>query len=408
MKIVQLITGSSSFGGAEAHVRDLAIGLSSRGHECVVMVGPPHGLLTGQLRSRGISVIEIPALRKPIHPLWDPLSLVQVIAALRKLRPDVIATHTSKAGFIGRIAAALLGIPSFFTPHGLSFIHRETGKPIRFRLSLERLALPLGAGIIAVCDAERRLALDMLPIPPHTIATIHNGLPDRTPSPRKQQSPIVITMVARFDLQKDHATLFKALSTITDLDWELRLAGSGPLLPAAKRLADQYGLTPRTRFLDECSDVPSLLSASDIFVLISNWEAFPISILEAMREGLPVLATDIGGVNEAINHGVNGFLVPRKDANRVAQYLASLLRSADLRQSMGAQSRQSFCKKFVSHRMLDKTVTVYTAALPNLNSTTDPDQVGIAPSTNSTRPKTLDTLLSQERYAIQSHPGNKP
>lgn len=406
MKIVQLITGSSSFGGAEAHVRDLAIGLKSRGHECVVMVGPPEALLTRQLRASGIPVVIISALRKPIHPLRDLISLVQVIAALRRLQPDIIATHTSKAGFIGRIAAVFLGIPSFFTPHGLSFINRATGKPIRFRLALERIALSSGASIIAVCDAERSLAIDMLPIHPSSITTIHNGLPDRRPTPHQQHSPLVITMVARFDLQKDHATLFKALSTLSDLDWELRLAGSGPLLPAAKRLAAQYGLTPRTHFLDECPDTPALLAASDIFVLISNWEAFPISILEAMREGLPILATNIGGINEAINDGVNGFLIPPQDANCLAHHLRSLIRSADLRHSMGSTSRQTFCERFVAHLMLDKTETVYASAVPNLIRQTDPNPLGSAPpAPNSTE----RTLFSQEfSHAIPSHPGNTP
>jgi glycosyltransferase involved in cell wall biosynthesis len=385
MKIVQLITGSTSFGGAEAHVRDLALGLIARGHECVVLVGAPKALLTRQLRDLGVPVVIIPALRKPIHPLLDPISLVQVLSALRSIKPDILATHTAKAGFIGRIAAALLGIPGFFTPHGLSFIDRATSQPIRFRLALERLALSLGATFIAVCDAERRLALQLLPLSPDSIVTIHNGLPDRVPTPRQPHPSIIITMVARFDLQKDHATLFKALSTLTDLDWQLRLAGSGPRLQAAKHLAEDYGLTPRIHFLEECADTPALLAASDIFVLISNWEAFPISILEAMREGLPILATDIGGVHEAIHDGVNGFLIPPQDSNRIAHCLRQLVCSADLRQAMGSESRHTFSERFVAPLMLDKTETVYAAALSGPIRRTDPNQLGTAPhAPNST------------------------
>jgi glycosyltransferase involved in cell wall biosynthesis len=406
MKIVQLITGSTSFGGAEAHVRDLAIGLIARGHECVVMVGAPESLLTRQLRSSGVPVVMIPALRKPIHPFLDPISLVQVIAALRTIQPDIIATHTSKAGFIGRIAATFLGISSFFTPHGLSFIHRATSKPIRFRLALERIALSLGATFIAVCDAERCLALQLLPLHPSSIVTIHNGIPDRAPAPRQPHTTTIITMIARFDLQKDHATLFKALATLTDLDWQLRLAGSGPLLPAARHLAAEYGLTQRIQFLEECADTPALLAASDIFVLISNWEAFPISILEAMREGLPILATDIGGVNEAIHDGVNGFLIPPQDSNRIAHCLRLLICSADLRQVMGSRSRHTFTERFVAPLMLDKTETVYAAALSGFIHRTDPTRLGAElHATNSTdRP-----FLPQEHdHAIRSPSRNSP
>ena len=86
------------------------------------------------------------------------ISLLQVVLALRRLRPDIVATHTAKAGFIGRIAAKLVDTPSVFTPHGLSFINRQCGRLIKSHLILEQLALRLGGKMIAVCDAERKLA----------------------------------------------------------------------------------------------------------------------------------------------------------------------------------------------------------------------------------------------------------
>jgi glycosyltransferase involved in cell wall biosynthesis len=366
MKIVQIITGSPSIGGAEAHVRDLATGLVSRGHECVVMAGPPEGLFAEQLRARGVPVVAVPALKKPIHPRWDLLSLVQLTAALRRVRPDVVATHTAKAGFVGRIAANLLGIPCFFTPHGLSFIDRTNGAPIPFRLRLERLALGLNAQMIAVCEAERRLALEWLAIDEARVTTIHNGLPDcvatRQPMERK---PIVLTMVARFDVQKDHATLLEALSALRHLDWTLRLAGSGPLLPEVKRMAEEHGLAGRIEFLGECREIPSLLAETDVFLLITNWEAFPISILEAMRAGLPVVATDVGGIAEAIEDGRNGLLVPVRGAKETAHAIERLVRSPELRQQMGACAQERFLRQFVWNRMLDKTEAAYKTALPN-------------------------------------------
>ena len=177
MKIIQLITGSSSFGGAEAHVRDLAVGLRKRGHDCIVM-GPQEGLLAEQLLTKGVPILPIPALQKPIHPVWDTISLFHVTNELRRLRPDIVAAHTAKAGSIGRIAAKLAGVPSFFTPHGLSFINRHNGQQIKFRLIVERLVARLGGKMIAVCEAERRLALDCLGIRESDISTIYNGLPD--------------------------------------------------------------------------------------------------------------------------------------------------------------------------------------------------------------------------------------
>ena len=361
MRIVQLITGTTTFGGAEAHVRDLAIGLRGRGHECIVL-GPCEGLLVDQLRSKGIPVVGIPALKKRIHPYWDLLSLFQVIVALWRLRPDVMAMHTSKAGFIGRVAARVLGIPSFFTPHGLSFVNRQNGKLIWFRLATERVALLLGSTMIAVCDAERKIAINYLKIQESAIATIHNCLPDLCLTQKPDPNRVVITMIARFDLQKDHATLFRALATLVDLEWELQLCGAGPMQSSAKALVEEYGLSSRVTFVNECPDTPRMLAQSNIFALTSNFEAFPISILEAMRAGLPVIATDVGGVCEAVVDRDNGFLVRPRDAAQLADRLALLIGSAGLRRSMGSRSRRRFREQFEWWSMLDKTEGLYAAA----------------------------------------------
>jgi len=118
--------------------------------------------------------------------------------------------------------------------------------------------------------------------------------------------------------------------------------------------------------MNQCSDTPRLLAESNIFALITNWEAFPISILEAMRSGLPVIATDTGGVREAVEDEVNGFLVPCRDASWLAERLALLITSADLRQSMGSQVRRRFSQHFEWRSMLDKTEAIYAAALPDV------------------------------------------
>lgn len=363
MRIVQLVTGTPLFGGSDAHVRDLSIGLRERGHECIVMAGPPEGRLAEQLRDHGVTVLTIPALRKPIRPLADAISLFQVICALREVQPDVVATHTAKAGFVGRVAARAIGVPFFFTPHGLSFVDRKSGDLIGFRLMLERIAAQLGGEMIAVCDAERNVALRYLGSTRIRISTIHNGLPDCETRLEKVQGPVVITMMARFVRQKDHSTLVRALSTLKHMEWELRLAGTGPLLQSIQHLVVESGIAQRVRFMNECRDTPRLLAESDIYALCSNYESFPISILEAMRAGLPVVATDTGGVREAVQDECNGFLVPPRDVRRLADRLTSLICSAELRKSMGTQSRRRFARLFEWRSMLDKTEALYANAL---------------------------------------------
>lgn len=366
MKLVQLITGSPSFGGAEAHVRDLTIGLISRGHNCSVIVGAPEGLFHRQLRAKGVPVIVMPPLQKPLHPVRDTESLLQLIAALRRLKPDILATHTAKAGFIGRLAAKLMGIPCVFTPHGQSFINRKHGHVSKHRLLLELLALKFGATTIVVSEAERQLALAHLRMARARISVIHNGIPDCTPEHRRGrggEGPVRLTMVARFDQPKDHYTLLKALSPLNQLPWELCLAGSGPLLPTVKRFAQECKISSRVQFLGECSDVSCLLADTDIFVLISNAEAFPISILEAMRAGLPVVATNTGGVGEAVSDGDNGFLVAHADSSTLAEKLSILIKSPELRLRMGDSSRQRFVRNYEWNYMLDQTEALYARAI---------------------------------------------
>jgi len=363
MKVVQLVTGSPHFGGAEAHVRDLTIGLISRGHNCSVIAGGPEGLLHGQLRANGVPVIVIPPLQKPLHPIRDMQSLLQLISVLRRLEPDILATHTAKAGFIGRLAAKLLGIPCVFTPHGQSFIDRKHGHVIKHRLLLEVLALKCGATTIAVSEAERQLALAHLRMDKARISLIHNGIPDCTLERRGADGAVRLTMVARFDQSKDHYTLIRALTALHQLPWELRLAGSGPLLSNVKRCAEECGISSYVRFLGECSDVAGLLADSDIFVLISNAEAFPISILEAMRAGLPVVATDTGGVSEAVRNGENGFLVAHGDSDTLAKKLSILIKSPELRLRMGDSARQRFLGNYEWNYMLDQTEALYAGLL---------------------------------------------
>ena len=363
MKLVQLITGSPSFGGAEAHVRDLTIGLRSRGHSCSVVAGGPEGLFQRQMRAKGVEVIVIPPLQKPLHPVRDMESLLQLISVLRRLKPDILAAHTAKAGFLGRLAARLMGIPCVFTPHGQSFIDRKHGRLIRHRLLLETVALKCGATTIAVSEAERQLALEYLRMDDSQISLIHNGIPDCAPERRAGNGRVRLTMVARFDHQKDHITLLRALAALNQFRWELRLAGTGPLLGTVQEIADQSGISSRVRFLGECSDVSGLLADTDIFLLISNAEAFPISILEAMRAALPVVATDTGGICEAVHDGENGFLVPHADSTTLAEKLAILIQSPELRLTMGDSSRQRFLNNYEWNSMLDQTEALYAALL---------------------------------------------
>jgi glycosyltransferase involved in cell wall biosynthesis len=176
-----------------------------------------------------------------------------------------------------------------------------------------------------------------------------------------------MTMVARFDQQKDHATLIRALVDVPGI--QLNLIGDGPTLPTIQALVTDLGLTPQVKFFGFRSDIADCLAQSQIFALISHWEGFPRTIIEAMRAGLPVVATQVGGVAEAVVDGVTGFCIPPEDETMLRQRLQQLVQAASLRQKMGAAGRQRYQTQFTFEQMYTETYQVYESVLSGSGAT---------------------------------------
>jgi glycosyltransferase involved in cell wall biosynthesis len=166
-------------------------------------------------------------------------------------------------------------------------------------------------------------------------------------------------MVARFDVQKDHATLLRALSLLQQYPWTLDLVGNGPLMEQMQSLAAALGIGERVRFLGQRLDVDEILAQAQVSLLTTNWEGFPRSILEAMRAGLPVVASSVGGSGEAIQDGETGYLVPRGNIDFLRDRLAPLLTGPALRVRLGAQGRRRYEEHFTLGHLVNKTLAVY-------------------------------------------------
>lgn len=360
MKIVYVLTRADEIGGVQVHVRDLAMALRRSGHDVTVLAGSP-GALSDQLGAGGVRYENVPALVRPIAPWRDAVAVRQLYAILRRLRPDLVSTHSSKAGWLGRIAAKLSGVPVVFTAHGWPF----TGGAPRLQRwlypRLERLAAPLAGHIITVSDHDRALALERRIAPEERITRIHNGVVDCAdvrPSTR-QSDTVRIVMTGRLSPQKNHMGLLRALGGLQHRDWVLDLIGDGPGRSDIATLAGTLGIADRVNLLGARNDVTTILARADIYALISHWEGFPRSILEAMRAGLPVVATEVGGVAEAVQHGKTGYLVRPADDHELASRLELLLRDGQLRQALGAAGRRSYEKDFRFELMMDRTMSVY-------------------------------------------------
>lgn len=368
LKIVQLITRMDKVGGAQKHVEALAIQLKQDGHEVTVVTGSYQPSLWC-LQEQQIPVITIPTLQRAIHVTKDFQTFWQLRAIFKRIQPDVVATHSSKAGVIGRVVGGLLRIPTVFTAHSWSFTEGVPRKKKLLYHRVEKSVQPFTTKIITVSEYDRELALLEKVAPAHKLLTIHNGIDriERSKATEKTfvEQPIII-MVARFEVPKRQDILLKALAELTDLSWHLQLIGDGSLRPALEDFVVQHGLTNRVTFLGNQLDVHSYLEKSHVFVLLSDWEGLPISIIEAMRVGLPIVATNVGGVNELIADKDNGFLVGREEYELLKKRLRTLLMDTILRQQMGNASERRYLQDFTFIPMYQKTVTVYQQAVSEL------------------------------------------
>jgi glycosyltransferase involved in cell wall biosynthesis/acetyltransferase-like isoleucine patch superfamily enzyme len=366
MKILYLITRAER-GGAQIHVADLLRASAGR-LDVSVACGERDGYLAEEAKAQGVPYYWIPGLVQPINLWRDASALLQTVTLLRKIKPDLIHAHTSKAGFISRVAGKITNVPVVFTAHTWSFAAGISTKQRMISLPLERLAARVPGKIITVSEANRRMALDCGIANEFKMSTVWNGVPDTAlRSDARGSGPVEIIMVARFAPQKNHELLLRALAQITAA-FHLSFVGDGPTQSRVQALCEELGLTPRVTFLGDRGDVAALLARAQIFALSTNWEGLPYSILEAMRAGLPVVATDVGGVHECVLPGETGYLCAPGSVESLRDNLHQLLGDSVLRQNLGKAGRRHYEQHFTLDAMANRTHEVYADTLRDVSA----------------------------------------
>ncbi len=359
-RVLYLITRAER-GGAQMHVLDLILGMRD---DCDIQVATgEEGFLTESCRDLGIPVHVLPNLEREIKPLPDVKALFELRALMRRIEPDLVHAHTFKSGFLGRYVAKRLNIPSIYTVHMWPF---GRAVPLSWRVVApvcERMAAGWCDKIISVSKLGARDAAEFKIGNRGQVVSILNGIPDHPARARfdHDKAPSC-TMVARFTEFKDHGLLLRAFARVPG-ESRLKLVGDGETVAAARKLAEDLGIRDRVEFKGSRGDVPEILAETDVFVLASKTETLPISILEAMRTGLPVIASDVGGVSEEVIDEETGLLVEPGSVDELAAALRRLLADKTLRVRMGRSGRRRFEQIFRADKMIESTEAVYREVL---------------------------------------------
>lgn len=297
------------------------------------------------------------SLQRAVDVAQDRRALRTMRALIREVAPDLVHTHSTKAGLLGRIAARLEGVPSVHTAHAWSFSDGQPRRRVIGAVPPEALVGRITTRFIVVSEADRELALRYRVGRDEQIRVVHNGVADHPARATPSGQPPTITMVARMAAPKDHALLIDALADV-HRPWRLQLVGDGPDRPALEAQIRARALGDRIELLGTRSDVPELLARSQVATLISKQEGFPLVVLEAMRAGLPVIASDVGGIREALTAEC-GSLVGRGDRAALSRAFDRLLADPELRAAQGAAGRARYEEHFTAARMVQKTAAVY-------------------------------------------------
>lgn len=334
------------------------------------------GLLVEEAsRINGLSLIRCGFLERPICPLKDILAFFFIYGFIRKNGVDIVHTHSSKAGILGRLAARVAGVRSVIhTVHGWSF-HNYQARPVYYLyLLLERLCASFSSAIIVVSRFDQKLAESLAIGRRGQYRLIRYAVEsDRfrqagCPVPLKREFCLsgagpVVGMVSCFKHQKAPLDFIKLAGGMRNDFPDVRfvLVGDGILRDKVVSLVNKLGLKGRVILTGWRQDIPAILSCFDVFVLTSLWEGLPIVVLEALAVGVPVLATDTGGIREVVSEGVNGYLVKPHDIDGMQKRLRELLSRPSLRAELSCSAgRYAEPGEYTLDTMLDKTVRLYS------------------------------------------------
>lgn len=377
-KKVFLLVTLSEMGGAQKVVGHLAARIDRKIFDVTVACSPG-GELVNWVRNIGdVQIVELPCLKRDISPVADFLCLIRLYRLIKSGGYDIVHCHSSKAGVLGRLAARLAGVPRiYFTVHGWGIDDRQP-LPVRWMyIMAERLAGAVSSRIVCVSDYDRNKGLALRLASAEKLVVIHNGMPDAG-GPRRESGEklraelgletdvLIIGTVMRLAPPKEPLFFLEMAARLLDEGQEglyFVVVGDGPLRPRCEDYIDKHSLGGKVFLLGAREDAAQLVRGFDVFTLFSRHEGLPLTIIEAMMAGVPVVASNAGGVGEMVLHGETGYLVNGFNPDTAAEYIEELVSSPELRTKIGENGRMMALENFTLGMMVNQYNALYCGRL---------------------------------------------
>lgn len=378
MNICHVIT-RLIIGGAQENTLLTCEGLRRRGHQVTLAVGPdagPEGSLISEARAGGYEVRMIPSMHRAIRPAADVAACRQLRTLFGDLRPDIVHTHSSKAGILGRWAARRAGVPIIVhTIHGMSFNRTQPVLTRCFYRLLERRCARYTDALIGVADAMTRQSVEAGIASPGRFVTIYSGMKTEWYDPAKydrrairqhwgfDEACVVFGTVARLFRNKGYEQLIPAMAGAARRCPSLRFVwvGDGAQRSEYESQLQRLGLADRVCLtgLVPPLEVARMLAGMDAVVHASQWEGLPRVVVQGLIMSKPVISFDIDGAPEVVLPEQTGLLVPLNDIQGLSEAMARLAGDAGLRDRMGRAGRELCLGRFDHNRMVDDIEALY-------------------------------------------------
>jgi glycosyltransferase involved in cell wall biosynthesis len=383
MRIAHIIT-RMILGGAQENTLLTCEGLiHDFGDDVILITGPPigpEGSLLERAKANGVPVVIIPQLRREIHPLRDAASYRAIKQKLKSFQPDVVHTHSGKAGLLGRIAATAVNVPAIVhTVHGAPFHQYQSRGAQAILRMCERFAATRCDLLVCVADAMTQQMVAAHIAPQEKFTTVYSGMevePFLNSAPLRDSireqlgynpQDIVIAKIARLFRLKGHNYVLQAAEQVVAQHPHARFlfVGNGILDQSLRDEVHRRQLVPYVKFtgLVPPSEIPGLLAAADIIVHASLREGLARVLPQALLAGKPVVSYDIDGAKEVVIPGQTGYLLPPKSIEPMVFALDELIRQPDLRSQLGCQGRARVRDQFRADRMIHHLREIYEELL---------------------------------------------